>query len=64
MAVRNGENTKTWYRSDRFMHVNDKWYFLTREQTQVGPFDSREEAERELIYYIRDINTFALIRNA
>jgi len=64
MTVRAGEKNKTWFRSDRFMFINDKWYFLTREETQVGPFDSRAEAERELTYYIRDINTFALIRNA
>jgi len=63
MSVRQGENTKTWYRSDRVLHINDKWFFLTREQTQEGPFDTHAEAERELNYYIRSINHFAVIRN-
>jgi len=61
MNVRIGENTKTWFRSDRFLHINDKWYFITREQTQEGPFDSREEAERELYYYIGRQNHFTVI---
>ncbi len=64
MDVRNGEKSKTWFRSDRFLHINDRWYFLTRELTQEGPFASRSEAERELTYYIRLMTHFAVLRNA
>ena len=53
MEVRSGETNKTWYRTDRFLYTNGDWYFLTRENTQEGPFRSREEAHRELQYYIR-----------
>ena len=56
MLVRAGEDNKSWFRSDRMMHVNENWYFLTRENTQEGPFDSRQEAEAELILYIRHVN--------
>lgn len=51
--VRNGEQERTWFRSERFLHIGDKWYFVTRENTQKGPFDSKDEAERELILYLR-----------
>ncbi len=63
MDVRNGEKNKTWFRSERILHINDQWFFLTREQTQEGPFTSRTDAERELNYYIRQMNHFAVIRN-
>lgn len=54
MALRNGENTeKNWFRSDRYLHINNKWYFVTREYSQEGPFDSKEDAERELLLYLR-----------
>lgn len=53
MQVRSGEQDKTWFRTDRFLRAENGWYFLTREQTQEGPFDTRREAEAELNYYIR-----------
>ena len=53
MDVRSGEALKTWFRSERFLCVNEKWYFVTREFTQEGPFDNREEAQLELNLYIR-----------
>lgn len=56
MAVRAGEKIKTWFRGDRFLCVNEKWFFITRELTQEGPFDSRGEAELELNLYIRHVN--------
>lgn len=63
MDVRQGEKNKTWFRSERVLHINDKWFFLTREQTQEGPFTSRGEADRELNYYIRSMNHFSVIKN-
>ncbi len=56
MTVRTGEQDKHWFRCDRMMHVNDQWYFVTREMTQEGPFQSRREAEMELNLYIRHVN--------
>ncbi len=53
MQNRSGEQKKTWFRSERYYHTNDGWWFLTREQSQEGPFDSQKEAENELILYIR-----------
>ena len=56
MSVRPGEAEKSWFRSERFMHVNDQWYFTTREMTEEGPFSSRQDAEMELLLYIRYAN--------
>ncbi len=56
MLVRAGEIKKTWFRSDRFFHTDNGWFFITRENTQEGPFYSQKEAESELTLYIRHLN--------
>lgn len=56
MTVRTGESIKNWFRSDRYMHVNDQWFFITREMTEEGPYGSKSEAEMELALYIRHSN--------
>ncbi|WP_144392921.1 DUF6316 family protein [Pleionea sediminis] len=56
MKVRSGELKKTWFRCERFIHTEDGWYFVTRENTQQGPFDNQKDAEQELSTYIRDLN--------
>ncbi len=56
MRVRTGEARRPWFRSERYYHTNDGWWFLTRENTEKGPFTSQYEAENELILYIRQIN--------
>ena len=35
------------------MHDNNSWYFLTREGTVEGPFDSKRDAEKHLEVYVR-----------
>jgi hypothetical protein len=54
MASRDGEQDKTWFRSDRFFCEDGNWFFTTREGTVQGPFDSRADAEQELMLYLRD----------
>ncbi|OZG72839.1 hypothetical protein BTA51_12740 [Hahella sp. CCB-MM4] len=56
MTVRSGEAERPWFRSDRFIHTADGWYFVTRENTQEGPFSSIREANNELSLYIRYAN--------
>ena len=56
MSVRIGEIDKRWFRSDRISHVNDQWFFTTREFTEEGPFSSKQDAEMELLLYIRYAN--------
>lgn len=54
--VRRGEDDKTHFRSNRVVVMNGRYYFMTRENTQEGPFDTRLEAENELNLYIRHMN--------
>lgn len=49
------EQLKSWFRSDRFFAEGNKWYFTTRENTIEGPFDTRADAEQELMMYLRNL---------
>lgn len=64
MTVRAGESEKTWYRSERIFWSEAGWYFLTRENTQEGPFGSKREAEQELNYYIRQQVEWSIYKEA
>ena len=63
MAARSGELSKVWFRSDRFIHTDQGWYFVTRECNQQGPFFSHKEAENELNLYIRQQNDNFYLRS-
>jgi uncharacterized protein DUF6316 len=56
MRTRTGEAARPWFRSERYYHTGDGWWFMTRENTELGPFGSQNEAENELVLYIRQIN--------
>ncbi|MBV1907720.1 MAG: hypothetical protein KUG78_00270 [Kangiellaceae bacterium] len=56
MHTRSGEATKPWFRSERFYHTGDGWWFMTREKEELGPFISQREAENEVVLYIRQVN--------
>lgn len=43
-ANRPGENGQPPPRSSRIFNMESMWYFSTREGSDIGPFDSREEA--------------------
>ena len=45
-SLRDGEETKTWFRCER-IYGDDMggWFFATREKVDVGPYPSRYEAE-------------------
>ena len=45
------------FHSDRIFKDSDKWYFQTREGTLEGPFDQRIDAENQLEYYIKVMNS-------
>lgn len=49
----------------RFVKLQNDWFFHSREGL-LGPFDTKEEAEMELLMYIREltlIDNFGLITN-
>lgn len=45
------------FRTDRFIHNQEKWYYETREGTTEGPFRTRLEAEEHLRNYVKLINS-------
>jgi hypothetical protein len=53
--VRRDDNLpgKSWFRTDRLVNEGGRWFFITREQTVEGPFDSRAEAIERLAVYVR-----------
>ena len=47
--------TDVYFRTGRINCIDSQWYFLTREGENIGPFASREEAEKQLTHYLDDI---------
>jgi hypothetical protein len=41
-----------FFRAHRIHCINNKWYFLTREGENKGPFDSKEIAGKKLVEYL------------
>ena len=52
---RSGEIGTVPFRTGRYFSANGGWYFCTREGEEVGPFDSRAEAQAGLSAYLRKI---------
>jgi hypothetical protein len=48
-----GEKKKLHFQVDRFFQQNGEWFYMTREGEEHGPFDSKADAEGDLIDYIR-----------
>jgi hypothetical protein len=56
MAARRKDDepmSRTRFRTDRVVHDNGKWYFLTREGSVEGPFECQEDATAHLDTYVR-----------
>ena len=52
MYARAGEPAAPSFRSDRLYEVNGKWYFVTREKTREGPYQTRSAAGIGIEQYI------------
>jgi hypothetical protein len=42
---RKGEPPERHFRSDRVVMARGRWYVVTRERIDVGPYDTKEAAE-------------------
>jgi len=51
-----GDQPKTFFQMDRFVQMNGEWFYTTREGEERGPFDSKADAEGDLIDYIRHLD--------
>ena len=45
------------FRTERLYQTGQKWYFMTREGTEEGPFDARSEALLRLELYLSVMNS-------
>lgn len=56
MSVRKGEKECVHFRSERFECINGKWYVEIREEKKpIGPFESKEKAQKAAEAYAKDI---------
>lgn len=46
-----------YFQMDRFMQQNDEWFYITREGEERGPFNSKDDAEKDLIAYLKTIKS-------
>lgn len=46
-----------YFQMDRFMQQNDEWFYTTREGEERGPFKSKDDAEKDLIAYLKTIKS-------
>lgn len=53
MLLRKGEDEKVWYRTDRCFRVGSEWFIATREEGDIGPFKSRQAAERSVPNFVK-----------
>lgn len=57
-AKRKGEEDQNpRFRTGRFVHNDEKWYYQTREGTMEGPFRTQPEAEEHLRSYVNLLNS-------
>jgi hypothetical protein len=59
---RGQEAPRPWRRRARYFARDGRWWFLTRENIEVGPFDSRFDAEvacRQLVRALRKVDDAA-----
>jgi len=48
-----GDEGKFQFQMDRFVQQNGEWFYQTREGEERGPFESKQEAEGDMIVYLR-----------
>lgn len=52
---RKGELGVVPLRSGRYFYIDNKWYFSCREGKEKGPYESKEDAEKALLAYIKEM---------
>jgi len=52
LETREDEESKLWYRSRRFFTINNEWYFSTRENRDIGPYESEEHARKGMLLFV------------
>jgi hypothetical protein len=47
------EDEKVHFKTDRFFLQNGEWFYLTRDGEERGPFQDKQDANGDLILYLR-----------
>ena len=55
MKRKSDDKDVTVFRTDRYFRSDGKWFFSTREGSNFGPFDTRDQAECALRQHLMDI---------
>lgn len=63
MQCRMGETATESFRAPRYFCISGEWYFSSRENLQVGPFASRDDAELELLIFLRHVDEGGIYAN-
>ena len=48
------DDEKHHFQADRFFQQNGEWFYLTRDGEERGPFEDKDDAEGDLILYMRE----------
>lgn len=63
MQCRTGEAEGENSRTPRYFCISGQWYFSSRETLQVGPFPSQDDAEMELLMFLRHVGEGGIYAN-
>jgi hypothetical protein len=63
MHNRDGEGVHTQFRTQRFFCICGQWFFSTRKNLQVGPFQCRDDAEVQLMLFLRHVEESDIYAN-
>ncbi len=55
MQNRRGEEPRTYFRTDRLYTIGNNWYVATREGNNIGPFTTRETAQKSISQYVSGV---------
>jgi len=44
---------KVHFQMDRLIQQNGEWFYMTREGDERGPFKTKEDAEDDIVAYIK-----------
>lgn len=63
MDYRAGETGTGNSRTPRYFCISGQWYFSSRENLQMGPFPSMDDAEMELLMFLRHVDEGGIYAN-
>ena len=61
ILLRAKETNKSWFRSDRVFSVGMVWFIETREGIDIGPYNSKKEAQRQIEAVVRMVATLEVV---